>query len=563
MPLMASSNTRIAAMEQLIQYNYYKIISINLNDESFEICPMGDAKDKISVNDAVSNKISECFVNFADGPLCHPDDRQRFLSITDIDYLRSHFARETDPVRIRFSRKFSEEDLEWSGVHLEIHPGERADDTQTVYLYEGLLTSLDANKALEIDELTGLYNKQAFYCYAEELLKAEADVAYDLIIADIDNFKMVNNIYGPNMGDDVLAYLGRAVKGSGDRGMVGRYGGDMFVAIIPDDRGLTTDMLSQMAGEVLKNAPVKDLTLKFGLYKNIDHNLAVSLLCDRALIALRSIKHVHGENAAEYDEEMSRKLYREHEIELSFAYALENEEFEVWFQPKYDSDSETICGAEALVRWRTSDGRIVPPGEFVPLFEKDGQVCELDEYVFRKVCEQQKRWLDKGHKLIPISVNLSRVSMYHPDVVSRYEDIVRSCGIPFESVPIEITESAALESKKVQKFADAFSDAGFSLQMDDFGAGYSSLHSLNVMNFDVIKIDKSLTDDIGNGNGDKLLTHTIALTRELGMKVVAEGVETKDQLQFLRKQGCDAIQGYYFSKPLSLREFERVLYPKK
>ena len=179
----------------------------------------------------------------------------------------------------------------------------------------------------------------------------------------------------------------------------------------------------------------------------------------------------------------------------------------------------------------------------------------LDEYVFRMVCTQQKEWLEQGRTVIPISVNLSRASLYFQNVVERYQRIADEVGIEPAYVPIEITETAALDDKSIRQLADHFYEAGFPLHIDDFGAGYSSFATLNIMHFDTLKLDKSLIDYIGNYGGDRLLEHTIALAKELGMHVTAEGVENANQVAFLQKLNCDSIQGFYYSKPLPLREF--------
>ena len=203
---------------------------------------------------------------------------------------------------------------------------------------------------------------------------------------------------------------------------------------------------------------------------------------------------------------------------------------------------------------------MIPPGEFLDVFESDGLIEKLDEYVFRTVCQQQKAWADMGRKLLPVSVNVSRCSLFGQDIVGRYKKIIKECGIDPLYVPIEITESVALANLKIKPIADAFFDAGFHLHMDDFGSGRSSLNVLTVMHFDVVKLDKSLIDFIGNRSGELILNHTMALGKELGNRLVAEGVETESQLSFLKINGCDAIQGYYYSKPLPVNEYERKAY---
>lgn len=197
------------------------------------------------------------------------------------------------------------------------------------------------------------------------------------------------------------------------------------------------------------------------------------------------------------------------------------------------------------------------PGDFLPVFESSGRISQLDEYIFRAVCEYQRDLKKMGKELIPISVNISRVSMHHADVVTRYKKIIEENGISPKDVPIEITESAAVEGKEIKVLADAFYEAGFLLHMDDFGSGRSSLNDLNVFHFDAVKFDKSLIDYIGDRDGELLLMYTMALGKELGLHLVAEGVEDKKQLEFLRENGCDVVQGYYYAKPMPIEEYEK------
>lgn len=244
--------------------------------------------------------------------------------------------------------------------------------------------------------------------------------------------------------------------------------------------------------------------------------------------------------------------------EEKFADALKNKEFVVWYQPKFDAFTEKIVGAEALIRWQTPNG-MIPPGEFLDVFEEDGLIQALDEYVFREVCEFQQRRKAIGLSLIPISVNISRKSLFAPNVVDNYKSIAVSYGIDTKYIPIEITENLALANKRIKPIADKFIGAGFELQMDDFGSGQSSLNGLNMMHFTVVKLDKSLIDFIGQKSGDLILNYAMALGKELGVQLVAEGVENSNQLNFLKNNRCDVIQGYYFSKPLPLEEFEEKL----
>ena len=410
---------------------------------------------------------------------------------------------------------------------------------------------------IERDPLTGLYGRPAFYRYGRQYLDKDPEGDYIICITDVENFKMVNTIYGEKKADEVLKYMASYFDGITTDGICCRYNSDQFITIARNKEERNLDWLLNMVRDVSKNAPIPNLNIKTGIYDHIDTSLSMSEICDRALLAVKSVKHNYSASYAYYEGEVSQKAYQAKKYEAAFPKALKEKQFTVFYQPKYDPYTEKIIGAEALVRW-IRDGKIIPPGEFLPVFEDDGLISQLDEYVFRSVCQLQKKWNDYGIALIPISINLSRRSMHQADVVERYASIVHEAGIPFSAVPIEITESAATESEEIKPLVDSLSKAGFKLHMDDFGSGQSSLGSLNILHFDVIKLDKSLVDFIGNQQGDKVLMYTIALAKELGMKLVAEGVENKKQLSFLMENGCDAIQGFYFARPMPLSDFEAV-----
>ena len=333
--------------------------------------------------------------------------------------------------------------------------------------------------ALEYDELTGIYIRQAFFHHAKTLMRFKQDEKFHVIVADVKNFKWINGTYGEKTGDQVLQYLADTYKSRIHNGMVARYGGDQFVAIMYGNLPLEAETVDKAIRRIEEEAPV----------------------------------------------------------------------------PKYNVVTEEIAGAEALVRWRKKDGSMVSPGEFIPLYEKDGLIVRLDEYVFQKVCEIQKNHMETGGKLLPISVNLSRASIHYENMILRYVRIVEERGIPFSAVPIELTETAALYNVQIKELTEKMVHAGFELHMDDFGSGYSSMTSLNQLPFDTLKLDKSLIDYIENTRGMEVIRHTIALAHSLGMQVLAEGVETAGQVALLRELDCDEIQGFYYSRPVPWEEF--------
>lgn len=428
-----------------------------------------------------------------------------------------------------------------------------------IMIYSRLKANEQIVMSMEYDELTGLYTKHAFYRHAAEMVEQNPGYDFDLIIGDVENFKLINSIHGEKTGDEVLRYLGEVFRRNTSNGICARFGGDQFVGFVFVDEERKTDWVLDMDKDIKENCPIKNVELKYGIYKTVNRNLSISIMCDRALLALKSIKHNYEEIYANYDGPISKKQLLTRLYETDFEDALKNDEFVVWFQPKYDTKTEKMVGAEALVRWNRRDGKFVSPGEFIPIFEEDGLIVRLDEYIFRKVCAGIREWKDKGIPVVPISINVSRASMQHDGLVERYIKIVKEYDIPLELIPIELTESASLHSVDIKNYTEDLKEAGFYLHMDDFGAGFSSLASLNTLPFDVVKLDKSLVDFIGQPVGDEIIRHIVELVHFKKLKIVAEGVENEHQLMTLRKMECDAIQGYYFSKPRSWDDFYGIL----
>lgn len=402
----------------------------------------------------------------------------------------------------------------------------------------------------EHDSLTGLLTRSAFHRRVKALIKENPHQSYDIMVADVENFKVANSIYGTKKCDELLCYLGECFSTTPDMLYCSRYGGDQFIAIFRSEDNHGLEYLEKRNKTYIENAPIKNIVIKYGLYGNIDKSIPVNLISDRALMASKSILHNNNFIIANYEGPVSKRHLQEQILESSFESALEKGDFKVWFQPKFDAKTEKLVGAEALVRWIDKDGNIVSPADFIYVFEEDGLITRLDEYVFRKVCEIIKYWIDKGIDVVPISVNLSKVSLHHKDVIKKYVRIVEEVGIPIKYVPLELTESVSYSNAQMKVLAEDLKAEGFVLEMDDFGTGSSSLVSLNILPFDKLKIDKSLVDFIGTPEGEELLRHAIELAHFKKMFVIAEGVEKKEQLDFLRSLDCDAIQGYYFAAPM-------------
>lgn len=410
-------------------------------------------------------------------------------------------------------------------------------------------------EAVERDELTGLYTEQAFSHYVKQIMSFKPNKKMQLIVAKVKDFKLVNSIYGAEKADEFLRYLASAYSKRLKDGLIARKANTSFVCLLYGDKELDHRKMADTINEISENAPIKGVKVKYGIYEDIDKNLPISTCYDYVSLAIETIMESYDHDIAFYTEEIAKKRIHEQMIENCFEEALNDEEFLVYYQPKIDLSTEKVIGAEALVRWKKSDGTMVPPGEFIPVYEKNGQIEKLDEYVFRKVCQLQRREMDEWKKLINISVNLSRSSILHDGIAECYIKIAKDNKIPFSCVPLEITESAAIYGKRIHSTTEQLVNAGFKLHMDDFGSGYSSMLCLNQIPFSALKIDKSLIDHVCEEKGKTLVEQVIMLSKLLNMKVVAEGVETEEQIIELRKMNCDEIQGFYYAKPMPEKEF--------
>ncbi len=403
----------------------------------------------------------------------------------------------------------------------------------------------------EHDALTGLYTRSAFYRRVRKLFKDNPDENLCIIVSDIENFKVLNSVYGAKECDNLLCYFADRFQKLIKNSISARYGGDLFVTIYKYSDILETDDFVKNTKKILEDSPIPNVVVKYGVYNNVDKSISPSLICDRALLAAKSILHTFEQNIANYDGPVSNKHLREQIFESTFKDAIKNKNFQIWYQPKFDAKTEKLIGAEALVRWKKPDGTVISPADFIYVFENDGLIIELDKYVFQSVCSTIKELMSRGIPVVPISVNLSRASLRHASLIEDYKEIVQEYDIPIELIPLEITETTSFSNKEIKGLTLELKNAGFRIDMDDFGTGASSLASLNIIPFDVLKIDKSLIDFIGTPDGNELIKHSIELAHFKNIHVVAEGVENLEQLTFLRKLGCDSIQGYYYSPPLN------------
>ena len=416
---------------------------------------------------------------------------------------------------------------------------------------------------LRWDQVTGLLTKEFFYREVTYELAANPDTPYDLIVSDVTGFKSLNDRYGEVQCDNILATLAHNLRVNIEGQMLsGRIGTDTFAFMLKhSDKSATEweEALVEAEGEL----PVPRLNVKFGVVCDIDHTMVPRMLCHRAQSALETIKGKYGRNVALFDDEIHRQQLLEQTVRDTMEAAIEEMQFSVFFQPKIDVHRECVGGAEALVRWFHPTVGFISPGFFIPIFEKSGFIGKLDLYVWEEACREIKRLEKEGLPVVPISVNASRLDFNVDDLPRVYAGIADRYGVDHRLLHIEVTETVYTDNPDVVDILRGFKQLGFSCELDDFGSGYSSLASLSTLPIDVMKLDMSMIRRATETGDFRIVESTINLAQVLGLTTVVEGVELQEEARRVTEIGCDYIQGYYYSKPLSRDEFEAYMANEK
>ena len=413
---------------------------------------------------------------------------------------------------------------------------------------------------LERDPITNLLTEKAFYEKADKILKENPDQDFDIIAVDIERFKIVNDAFGTAAGNQLLCDLSACLLdvGGGELSLSARIRADLFAVLAPHQEARyksLEDNLGKFADSYSLPARIE---VKAGIYRIEERDISTARMCDRAFIAVESIKGIFSKRLAYYDDSMRRKMLMEQKILDTMVESLLREDFLVYLQPKVQLGTGKMIGAEALVRWRHPELGMISPAEFIPVFEKNGFIYSLDMYVCRKACEILERWKATGMHGIPIAVNVSRMDIYHGDLPEQFGKLIETYGLKPQDLHLEITESAYIsDSQQLLAVVERLRDSGFVVEMDDFGSGYSSLNTLSELPIDVLKLDlKFLREETETKRRHATMQAVINLALELGLQVIAEGVETKQQAQRLALMGCQYAQGYYYGHPMPQEEFE-------
>ena len=425
----------------------------------------------------------------------------------------------------------------------------------------------EMHRYVEIDALTGLYNRETFYKRAAALMQANPDIKYYIIYLDISCFKAINDLFHIETGNLILKtaanYFSTLINPK--IGLCSRIEADHFVICIPQDKVDIERLIVGLDLTVQSLGIGHNILFYAGVYPVNNPALPVDQMCDRANMALRKIKGNYMNRYAYYDAGMREIMLQDQMIVRDMETALQENQFTIFLQPVYNIKNNSIISAEALVRWFHPINGMISPGKFIPVFERNGFIVRLDRFVWEEVCKYIKKQREETGEVIPVSVNVSRLNFYNLDLLEFLLGLLEKYELEPWMLKLEITESAYMDnSHQLMSIIHIFREEGFPVLMDDFGSGYSSLNMLKNLPVDVLKVDMAFVRELEESErAYMILKFIMMLAHDLGMDVIVEGVETKKQLDYLANLGAEKIQGYYFSKPLPVPEFKKLLEESK
>ena len=548
---------------------YDELFEIDISRRTYQV--LYTEEDKF-VPPPATGPLDATFDDFLDSMIC-PDDRDRFMEFWDLDTIVGRIAHAGGTLQGRFRKKLTSG--AWGWTTQTVIPVKRGAGNEPVLMCfiaeasddwaDGSLSRDDAlaQQLDGIDPLTATYNSGAFMRRATELVAANLDTVYELLYIDIENFKVFNEWFGREAGDRLLKTLADHMKrlASSHAGISGYLGGDDFVAILPYGTAESADLVNVL--KAISSPAERGIGFQPAIGACIVQGGSVPIrtVCDHAMTAALSIKGNYAKRLAWYEQGMTQRLEEDPKILIEVQRALENREFVLYWQPQCNTRSGKIVGVEALVCWNHPERGLVGPADFIPILERNGFIASLDLYVWEEACRMIKGWIDRGSTPIPACVNISRGDLYSIDIVESITDLVDSYGLDRSILHLEITESAYAEDEKMIEAVRRFKERGFTVFIDDFGSGYSSLNILREIKADVVKIDMKFLDLSKDelNRGESILESIVTMTHLMELSVVAEGAETKGQVDFLKDIGCTYVQGYYFYKPMPTDELEGLL----
>ncbi len=417
------------------------------------------------------------------------------------------------------------------------------------------------------DYLTDIYNRERFFECVEEMIRRDPDVKRVMVCIDVKDFKTVNDLFGEETGNRILKRIAGLMRrdASADT-LYARLEADRFAMCMREDNFVEedyTDYLEDLK-KIVKSS-VYRMHVHVGVYHIIDPSMSVSVMCDKAFVAIRRIKDSYQQIVSYYTENMGHSVQREKLMVGEFDRAISAGEFQMYLQPQIAVDGYHLLGAEALVRWDHPVRGMISPAEFIPVFEKSGYITRLDRYMWELACRQLRQWKEMGREELHISVNISPKDFYLLNLYDTFTSLVERYGVNPSNLKLEITETALMEElSKHMNLLAKLRDYGFQVEIDDFGSGYSSLNTLQDIEVDVLKLDMGFLRKTSHEERSRIIMNAVIdMSKNLGLTVVTEGVETVEQVHYLTEAGCDVFQGYYFDRPMPIRDFESKYFQAK
>ncbi len=562
---------RLTPVEWMNRSSFDELIEIDVGNDHCRNLYHVKGKYHVPVYDSTYSDLH----SYAIEHMVHPDDRDVFVSLMEPSTLLQRLAESDTPgvIGAQFRYKLQSGDWRWTEeivlggpehglpegiVHCYVFDIQNQKDREF-----GKVLSNHFDAETERDDLTRLLWEKPFANAANDLMGRIGGDGWCIVAIDLEYFRLLNDWYGRETGDLLLARIGeelaRVEKETG--GVAGYLGQDDFALMVPYDEA-SFDLLYARLTDLVDNiTQTMGFRFLFGVAR-IEEGASLLDVADHAKIALEMAGKDVNQSICVYSSEMAERSNREYQVLLDFKDALQNDEFEIYLQPQCRVSTGKVMGAEVLARWRKPDGSLVSPIDFIPVLERHGFITDLDLFVWEKVCAKLRAWIDGGHEAVPVSVNVSQVDVLAIDVPEFLADLTEKYGIPPELLKVEITESAFADSAEaVRDMVDRLHEKGFIVLMDDFGSGYSSLNVLSSINVDVIKLDADFLrmEDAGKRKSIHIVESIVNMAKTMSIPIIAEGVETREQVEFLESLGCRYIQGYFFYRPMPAEEFEGII----
>lgn len=506
--------------------------------------------------------------------LLHPDDLERFAALTDFETVSATLEASEIPGIYTDEFRFCLVNGSWRWVELVLVTGKAygiGKDILRMYVFDchsrksrelGLKSTV-VYSGMERNEMTGLLKKRSFIREAENRLSNQNGKKWCLVSIDIENFKLFNEWYGHDEGDLLMVQIGAALLEAGDRtgGTAGYFGQDDFCLMVPFDMEEIGTLYDDIASLVSSRGGNVGFLPAFGICK-VENDCSTLDLLDRSSLAAEAAKSSYRNRVRIFEKNMYLRTDEEYHVLTKFFQALRQHEVVFYLQPQCRASSGKIVGAEALARWIKPDGTVIPPDEFIPVLEKRGLISDLDMYIWDEVCRWQREWIDSGHTPLPVSLNVSVADILHTNLTSVFENLTDKYKLERRLIKIEITESSYISNTAlVRDTVLSLREKGFTVLMDDFGSGYSTLNMLKTLNIDIVKLDAQFLsmDESNEEKSIRILESVTNMTKTIGVPIIVEGVETEMQKDFLLDLGCRYIQGYYFYKPMPTSDYEKLI----